>query len=98
MAFDLKAWAGQATTGGGFAGLLGIAAAVAGGQTTWQQALPLAVASAVGLAWPENKAAAPAASNLAQDLIAFVPLISAAVEHGKQSAVPQTPVAKEPVQ
>lgn len=47
-------WFGQATTGAGFATLLGAASSVASGAVTWQHALPLIVGGVVGLVWPEN--------------------------------------------
>lgn len=47
-------WFGQATTGAGFATLLGAASSVASGTVTWQHALPLIVGGVVGLVWPEN--------------------------------------------
>ena len=91
MAFDPKAWLGQATTGAGFAAILGTLGAVASGQMTWQQAAPLLAAAAIGLMWPENTAAKQGASNLVADLIAFTPLISAAIEHGKANAAAAAP-------
>lgn len=88
----LKAWFSQATTGTGIAGILGILASVASGQMTWQQAVPMLVAAAILLIYPEGKQMASGGSTLAQDLIQFIPLITAAVEHGKTIApAPSTP-------
>ncbi len=47
-------WFGQATTGAGFATLLGAASSIASGTVSWQHALPLIVGGVVGLVWPEN--------------------------------------------
>jgi hypothetical protein len=91
---DIKGWLGQSTTGAGFAALLGVAGAVASGQMTWQQAVPVAVGALVALVWPEDTGVAKGANTLASDLIAFVPLITAAVEHGKSAASPATQPAQ----
>ena len=93
-----KAWLGQSTTGTGFAALLGVLAAVAGGQMTWAHAAPVLVGGLLALIWPENKPVQQGASSLAADLIQFIPVISAAVEHGKTiapAAAPAIPVAPE---
>ena len=86
-----KVWFGQATTGAGIAGILGTLSAVAAGQLTLQHAAPLLVAGVVGLVWPENKAVQQQASTFTQDLIGLVPLIAAAIEHGKTTAMPPEP-------
>lgn len=93
----LKSWLQQSTTGAGFAAIFGTLAAASSGQITWHHAIPLLVGGAVGLIWPENKVAQQESSTLAQDLIGFIPLISAAVEHGKTLAAPAAaPAAAEP--
>ena len=89
-----KSWIGQSTTGLGVAALLTTLSAVAAGQVTWQQAIPGLVAGIVGLIWPENKGAQAGASSLAADLIQFIPVISAAVEHGKTIAPAPAPTAE----
>ena len=94
MNFNIKGWLGQVTTGAGFATIFGTLEAVSSGQIGWQQAAPLLGFAAVGLIWPENTAAKQGASSLVSDVIAFVPLITAAVEHGKTVAAASTvPVA-----
>ena len=80
MSNSISNWFGQITTGAGFSGLMGVAAAVASGTMTWQHAVPLAVAALVSIAWPENSALAPAAEKLAADVAAAEPALKVDVE------------------
>ncbi len=63
-----KTWIGQVTTGHGFMVLAPTLLAVLSGTMSWTVAFPLLVASAIGLAWPENAALKDAAQTAAADL------------------------------
>lgn len=79
---NLSDWFGQATTGAGFATLLGAASSIASGAVTWQHALPLIVGGVVGLVWPENTKLQSGIGAAASD----VETILSALQTGSQSA------------
>lgn len=76
-------WFGQATTGAGFATLLGAASSIASGAVTWQHALPLIVGGVVGLVWPENTKLQSSISTTASD----VETVLSALQTGSKSAM-----------
>jgi len=61
-------WLGQVTTGHGFMVLAPTLLAALSGTLSWTNAIPLLVASAVGLLWPENAPLRDAAKSAATDL------------------------------
>lgn len=63
-----KIWFGQATTGAGFATLLGALGGLASGAVTWQQAVPLLIAGVAGMLWPEKPNAGPSLGKLTSDV------------------------------
>ena len=65
-------WVGQVTTGHGVMILAPTLLAVLAGTMSWPTALPLLVASVVGLAWPENAPLLEAARTAATDAEAMI--------------------------
>jgi hypothetical protein len=61
-------WIGQVTTGHGFMVLTPTLLAALSGSMSWTDAIPLLVAGAVGLIWPENAGLKSAAQTAAIDL------------------------------
>jgi hypothetical protein len=97
MSFDFKAWAQQATTGAGFATILGTVTAAATSQMSWTAAAPVLVGGLIALIWPENKVAQQSASNLANDVLPLIPLLIGAFQHGQKNAPAPAQVAPEVV-
>ena len=93
----IKAWAGQITTGIGV--LIGTPAvlAVLSRQMTIDQALPLLLASVIGLIYPENKPLAASVQTVATDAEVLIPQLLTAyrtgLQHGAQVVAPAVPAA-----
>jgi hypothetical protein len=85
-------WIGQVTTGHGFMVLAPTVLAVLSGTMSWENAIPLLVASAVGLLWPENAQMADAAKTAATDL----EKIYAAYRDNAVAAAANAPVPPDP--
>lgn len=96
---EIKTWLGQVTTGHGFMILGPTLLAVLSGTMTWQTAVPLLVAGAVGLLWPENTKLSATVQTIAADVIKLEPGVATDVKavqdayltgvaHGNAAATP----------
>lgn len=95
MKFNLSAWIGQVTTGHGAMILGPTLLAVASGTMSWQTAIPLLVAGAIGLLWPENTALKTAAQNAATDVEALIAAYRSGLDHGAAIVAEPKPPAPE---
>ncbi len=91
---DIRSWLSQATTGGGIAALLGTASALAAGQLSLHQAIPVLVAGVVGLIWPENSGSKAAAETAATSIETLVTAYRFGLQHGVTSG--STPTIASP--
>jgi hypothetical protein len=69
IASSLLAWSRQPTTVAGLSTLAGVGIGVVSGATSWQTAIPLAVAGIVAVVLPDNAGAKTTAQTLAADLV-----------------------------
>ena len=90
MTFNSTTWIGQVTTGHGAMILGPTLLAVASGTMTWQAAVPLVVAGAVGLLWPENTSLKTSAQTVATDVTALIAAYRSGLDHAAASAAPIT--------
>ena len=98
---DIRSWLGQVTTGGGIAALLGTVSALAAGQLSPQQAIPVLVAGAVGLIWPENTGAQTTAASAAVGAETLVAAYRSGLQHAVAASAAPTaalPLAAAPVE
>ncbi len=86
------AWIGQVTTGHGFMVLAPTLMAVMSGTMSWTSAIPLLIAGAIGLLWPENTPLQDAAKTAATDL----EKVYAAYRDNAVAAAVNAPVPPDP--
>ena len=92
MMSAVTTWVGQVTTGHGFMILGPTLLAVATGSVTWPVAVPMIVAGAVGLLWPENTQLKSASQAVATDVEALISAYRTGVDHGASPPPAGVPV------